>query len=549
MDLNLVCGPAALAEKQQQQAQMSAVDLVGPETPTAPLPSVHELENIRVSLREDDSIHAEVPPPSMAHVMSFSAHGASKLTAAASMVTPPNSALYRHSDTQLPSDAGGQHPVIATPAHMVVDARQSYAEQRVHTADTRVHPKDTASGADTDADCSTKGSKHASASGCDEKRRSSILEKYHSELRDVAEKCKILSQFSEQYGPEKNKFNAQPSDDLVIDMARKAYEVLMVFMTIRRERMSTSADDDTMEYIRKRRTVLSTTRTKTRKRSKRSDAAQPNTCRSCGISETPEWRRGPDGARTLCNACGLHYAKLNKKRATEANTHPGAESDAGSQTNSVAGAPLAAHTPGGSNPAAVSAHPQVQYPAQTLPQQPAHPQFAHHPHPNLHAHAQAHTLSHHPQQQQNMLPAAHPSHATQQEYVSPHSHVHAGASSSGLTQHVSQPMHSAPWPQTTYYQQQQQQQSAYQYQNAPAHCQHGAGGYMQHSHQAQPPPYHHQHSAPSYASTTPRSDSSSLAPPAAVSAPSSAPTQHPAQQSPPQPQPRPVKASISRILG
>ncbi|KAJ2590823.1 hypothetical protein H4R99_006974, partial [Coemansia sp. RSA 1722] len=282
---------------------------------------------------------------------------------------------------------------------------------------------------------------------------------------------------------------------------------------------------------------------------KRSDAAQPNTCRSCGISETPEWRRGPDGARTLCNACGLHYAKLNKKRATEANTHPGAESDAGSQTNSVAGAPLAAHTPGGSNPAAVSAHPQVQYPAQTLPQQPAHPQFAHHPHPNLHAHAQAHTLSHHPQQQQNMLPAAHPSHATQQEYVSPHSHVHAGASSSGLTQHVSQPMHSAPWPQTTYYQQQQQQQSAYQYQNAPAHCQHGAGGYMQHSHQAQPPPYHHQHSAPSYASTTPRSDSSSLAPPAAVSAPSSAPTQHPAQQSPPQPQPRPVKASISRILG
>ncbi|CEP08540.1 hypothetical protein [Parasitella parasitica] len=37
-------------------------------------------------------------------------------------------------------------------------------------------------------------------------------------------------------------------------------------------------------------------------------------CHSCNISETPEWRRGPDGARTLCNACGLHYAKLNKKK-------------------------------------------------------------------------------------------------------------------------------------------------------------------------------------------------------------------------------------------
>ncbi|KAJ1786691.1 hypothetical protein LPJ62_003694 [Coemansia sp. RSA 2167] len=158
----------------------------------------------------------------------------------------------------------------------------------------------------------------------DEKKATkSVLDKYRNELREVAEKCKVLSQFAEQYGPVRNKFNAQPSDDLVIDMARKAYEVLMVFMTIRRERMSASADNDTMEYIRKRRTVLSPARTKTRKRSKRADAAQPNSCRSCGISETPEWRRGPDGARTLCNACGLHYAKLNKKRATEA-THPGA---------------------------------------------------------------------------------------------------------------------------------------------------------------------------------------------------------------------------------
>lgn len=55
-------------------------------------------------------------------------------------------------------------------------------------------------------------------------------------------------------------------------------------------------------------------------------------CHSCNISETPEWRRGPDGARTLCNACGLRksfsvtnkaakhsiltidYAKLAKKK-------------------------------------------------------------------------------------------------------------------------------------------------------------------------------------------------------------------------------------------
>ena len=34
-------------------------------------------------------------------------------------------------------------------------------------------------------------------------------------------------------------------------------------------------------------------------------AAPPGRCHSCNIEQTPEWRRGPDGARTLCNACGL----------------------------------------------------------------------------------------------------------------------------------------------------------------------------------------------------------------------------------------------------
>ena len=36
-------------------------------------------------------------------------------------------------------------------------------------------------------------------------------------------------------------------------------------------------------------------------------------CHSCNRSETPEWRRGPEGSRTLCNACGLHYAKLSRR--------------------------------------------------------------------------------------------------------------------------------------------------------------------------------------------------------------------------------------------
>jgi len=32
-------------------------------------------------------------------------------------------------------------------------------------------------------------------------------------------------------------------------------------------------------------------------------------CHFCNTRETPEWRKGPAGKHTLCNACGLRYAK------------------------------------------------------------------------------------------------------------------------------------------------------------------------------------------------------------------------------------------------
>lgn len=49
------------------------------------------------------------------------------------------------------------------------------------------------------------------------------------------------------------------------------------------------------------------------KRRKR-EGAGPD-CSGCHSTTTPEWRRGPMGPRTLCNACGLVYGKLvNKKR-------------------------------------------------------------------------------------------------------------------------------------------------------------------------------------------------------------------------------------------
>eukprot|EP01091_Cochliopodium_minus_P008370 TRINITY_DN1884_c0_g1_i1.p1 TRINITY_DN1884_c0_g1~~TRINITY_DN1884_c0_g1_i1.p1 ORF type:complete len:119 (+),score=23.33 TRINITY_DN1884_c0_g1_i1:176-532(+) len=36
-------------------------------------------------------------------------------------------------------------------------------------------------------------------------------------------------------------------------------------------------------------------------------------CYYCGTISTTEWRRGPDGNNSLCNACGLRFTQNKKK--------------------------------------------------------------------------------------------------------------------------------------------------------------------------------------------------------------------------------------------
>ncbi|ORE03329.1 hypothetical protein BCV72DRAFT_244483 [Rhizopus microsporus var. microsporus] len=63
--------------------------------------------------------------------------------------------------------------------------------------------------------------------------------------------------------------------------------------------------------------VRATARTTKKHRSLSSFTSQkvtfPLKCHSCQSTETPEWRKGPLGPRTLCNACGLIWTKLCKQ--------------------------------------------------------------------------------------------------------------------------------------------------------------------------------------------------------------------------------------------
>lgn len=38
-------------------------------------------------------------------------------------------------------------------------------------------------------------------------------------------------------------------------------------------------------------------------------------CNNCGVTKTPQWREGPDGPKTLCNACGVKYSRERQDKS------------------------------------------------------------------------------------------------------------------------------------------------------------------------------------------------------------------------------------------
>ncbi|ORX97713.1 hypothetical protein K493DRAFT_406832 [Basidiobolus meristosporus CBS 931.73] len=158
-----------------------------------------------------------------------------------------------------------------------------------------------------------------------------------SGLERVAENSKILRQFAMDFGyvPWYYRQPISPPDRLLKQMTNYTYDILQALMSLRSESLradldlegdvereeseeeSPKSEDEDMKYIRDKRNLLSNSKSKYRKRA-RNGSSQPRRCHACNTTETPEWRRGPDGARTLCNACGLHYAKLTRKRTMAA---------------------------------------------------------------------------------------------------------------------------------------------------------------------------------------------------------------------------------------
>ncbi|KAL9935362.1 hypothetical protein V8E36_005710 [Tilletia maclaganii] len=83
----------------------------------------------------------------------------------------------------------------------------------------------------------------------------------------------------------------------------------------------------------------------------------PKMCASCGTTNSPEWRRGPTGHKTLCNACGLRFSRSvirakkreEKRKASEPSLRRASEVAAAATTAAAAASAAAAAAASSSN--------------------------------------------------------------------------------------------------------------------------------------------------------------------------------------------------------
>lgn len=72
------------------------------------------------------------------------------------------------------------------------------------------------------------------------------------------------------------------------------------------------------------------------KKPKKVKSADEYVCTDCGTLDSPEWRKGPMGPKTLCNACGLRWAKKEKKRTGSVSNNNGNGGNTGSTNSGMA---------------------------------------------------------------------------------------------------------------------------------------------------------------------------------------------------------------------
>ncbi|KAI8370148.1 hypothetical protein EDC96DRAFT_573663 [Choanephora cucurbitarum] len=159
------------------------------------------------------------------------------------------------------------------------------------------------------------------------------LSSLEEDIGKVILHCNCLSSSIETQRRQLFQENGNLTRPWLDDMIGKANEVLNALLRLRKIQLATEQRHHHQTDAERKETkphdmsaknpstsgILSFSSGKYRRRGVYKRPVFQGRCHSCNISETPEWRRGPDGARTLCNACGLHYAKLSRKKNLQSN--------------------------------------------------------------------------------------------------------------------------------------------------------------------------------------------------------------------------------------
>ncbi|KAJ4149895.1 hypothetical protein LMH87_010669 [Akanthomyces muscarius] len=132
-------------------------------------------------------------------------------------------------------------------------------------------------------------------------------------VQTIQENLAVLAQFADHLPRDVDISTSRVSNDELLIMGNLVRDIAASLENIG----SLRADEDQMlpdiadKYIPMR-PVSSVCRQRRKERMKLKMAQK---CHRCSRLETPQWRPGPDGPRTLCNVCGLIYTKRQQRYA------------------------------------------------------------------------------------------------------------------------------------------------------------------------------------------------------------------------------------------
>ncbi|OAA60892.1 sexual development transcription factor NsdD [Akanthomyces lecanii RCEF 1005] len=109
-----------------------------------------------------------------------------------------------------------------------------------------------------------------------------------------------------------------------VDSIKREIDQYQLFIQSAKRVRERNTGDDTVEVTRNVHMYSDSTEFPPHKvvKKQRVRPTRPGHCHECKLTASSEWRYGPNGPGTLCNACGLRYGKLERKRKRQLEAQP-----------------------------------------------------------------------------------------------------------------------------------------------------------------------------------------------------------------------------------